>query len=97
MEAVRRVHRDEATWRGIIARQAASGLGVSQFCLQEQLHATVFRRWRARLQGAMPVARAAAEAKKPAFVDLGDLQGRQSACEIRLELGSGVTLTLVRR
>ncbi|MGA7537691.1 MAG: hypothetical protein WBW93_02870 [Steroidobacteraceae bacterium] len=102
MEVRKRIRRDEATWREIFARQAASGLLVSQFCRQEEINPGVFRRWREVLQvpgpgpgkpvKAVPVRR---EIVKP-FVDLGALGTSASRCEIRLELGGGVTLSVVR-
>lgn len=100
MEQARRVHRDEATWREIFARQAGSGLLVSQFCRQERLNPGVFRRWRSALESSSaPQAKAkrsrAAQRAKP-FVDLGALGSGESRWEIRLELGGGVILNLVR-
>jgi hypothetical protein len=101
MEQVnRRIHRDEATWREIFARQAASGLLVSEFCRQEKINPGVFRRWRTALQSMQPARKARArstDAKPtPAFVDLGALKHGGSRCEIRLELGGGVVLHVVR-
>jgi hypothetical protein len=87
MEQGKRIHRDEATWREIFARQAASGLLVSQFCRQEKINPGMFRRWRSALEGA--------QASGKPFVDLGALAG-SSRCEIRLELGGGVVLSVVR-
>jgi hypothetical protein len=96
----RRVHRDEATWREIFARQVASGLLVSEFCRQEKINPGVFRRWRVALQGMQPARKARARSmdEKPtaAFVDLGALNHGGSGCEIRLELGGGVVLYVVR-
>jgi hypothetical protein len=96
----RRVHRDEATWREIFARQVASGLLVSEFCRQEKINPGVFRRWRVALQGMQPARKARARSMdaKPtaAFVDLGALNHGGSRCEIRLELGGGVVLHVVR-
>lgn len=100
MEQIRqRVHRDEATWREIFARQAASGLLVSQFCRQEKINPGIFRRWRTVLESsagqrqASPAHRAKSAA---AFVDLGALEARGARFEIRLELGDGVVLNLAR-
>jgi hypothetical protein len=101
MEQVRRIHRDEATWREIFARQGASGLLVSEFCRQEKINPGVYRRWRLALEGsAQPTAKRSArpsraKAVQP-FVELGPLPGNGSRCEIRLELGGGVILSVVR-
>ena len=101
MEQVKRIHRDEATWREIFARQAGSGLLVSEFCRQERINPGIFRRWRMRLESSpgQGVVRGKGPSRgsgtaKP-FVDLGDLSAG-SRCEIRLELGGGVVLSVVR-
>jgi hypothetical protein len=101
MEQAKRIHRDEATWREIFARQRASGLLVSEFCRQEKINPGIFRRWRLALEGAGEPAGmrsgrgGTAKAAQP-FVDLGRLAGDGSRCEIRLELGGGVILSVVR-
>lgn len=101
MEQARRIHRDEATWREIFARQVASGLLVSEFCRQEKINPGVFRRWRLALEGStQPTTKRSARSgsAKPAqpFVALGALSANGSRCEIRLELGGGVILSVVR-
>jgi hypothetical protein len=101
MEQAKRIHRDEATWREIFARQRASGLLVSEFCRKEKINPGIFRRWRTVLEGSGQETakrsgrRSAAETAQP-FVDLGALAGNGSRCEIRLELGAGVVLSVVR-
>ena len=55
MEKIRRTKRSEAAWRELFARQAQSGLRVSQFCQGEGINAGVFRHWRARLHVATPI------------------------------------------
>jgi len=101
MEQAKRIHRDEATWREIFARQRASGLLVSEFCRQEKINPGIFRRWRTVLEGLGHAAAkrsgrpSTAEPAQP-FVDLGGLEGNGSRCEIRLELGGGVILRVVR-
>ena len=105
MEQVKqhRVYRDEAAWREIFARQAASGLLVSEFCRQEKITPGVYRRWRTLLQGERPGTGKPSAANKqtatpvqPAFVDLGALKQAEARCEIRVELGGGVVLSVVR-
>jgi hypothetical protein len=97
-----RVYRDEAAWREIFARQAASGLLVSEFCRQEKITPGVYRRWRTLLHGEAPGARKSSSTSQqtatpaPAFVDLGALKQAGSRCEIRLELSGGVVLSVVR-
>jgi transposase-like protein len=40
----------EEYWRGVLERQAKSGLGVADFCRQESVSAPSFYFWRRRLQ-----------------------------------------------
>jgi hypothetical protein len=101
MEQVKRIHRDEATWREIFARHAASGLLTSQFCRQEAINPGIFRRWRTKLESSpgphvQRTKRPGGGKAKQSFVDLGELGAGGSGCEIRLELGGGVVLSLVR-
>jgi putative transposase len=92
---------DVQTWGELVTRQAESGLSVQAFCRREGLNAWTFYGWRSRLR-----ARATAE-EPPAngstgvvptrgFIDLGALPSGATRCEIRLELGGGVVLHLVR-
>ena len=101
MEQAKLGHRDEATWREIFARHAASGLLTSQFCRQEGLNPGIFRRWRTKLESpagsqAKRIESARGVKAAQSFVDLGALEAGSSRCEIRLELGGGVVLSLVR-
>jgi hypothetical protein len=44
-------HKDrEVHWRGVLERQAASGLSVTDYCRQESVSAPSFYFWRRRLQ-----------------------------------------------
>ena len=96
----KRVRRSTTAWRELISRQASSGLSVVEFCRDERINASLFRRWRLALSdagGTHPVARAkrAGEAGAP-FIDLGDLRSGGSRFEVRLELGAGVVLSIAR-
>jgi putative transposase len=92
--------RSAETWRDLLARQARSGLSVQAFCRQEQLNAWTFYGWRSRLRGRTAVAETAAVggSTEPAagFIELGALSRNSSRCEIRLDLGGGVVLQVVR-
>jgi putative transposase len=97
--------RSVETWRELVARQARSGLSVRAFCRQERLNAWTFYGWRSRLRGSAVVAedRAVARSQEQeqdreptGFIDLGALRGSSSRCEIRLDLGDGVVLRVVR-
>jgi len=98
----RTIHRSVETWRELVARQERSGLSVQAFCRQERLNAWTFYGWRSRLRksaaGAEDRAVVAREQNRdPAgFIDLGALSGVSSRCEIRLDLGGGVVLQVVR-
>jgi hypothetical protein len=95
----KRIRRSQAQWRALLSRFSDSGLSVSAFCRREALSTASLYRWRSlieRSEGgeALPVV------SEPAFVDLGVVRGesaRGAAVELRLDLGSGLTLHLVRR
>jgi hypothetical protein len=99
-EVIRR--RSIETWRELVARQAGSGLSVQAFCRQRRLSTWTFygRRSRLRQRTAAPETAAAAAdgPTEPAagFIDLGALNRNSSRCEIRLDLGGGVVLQVVR-
>ncbi|HVA19163.1 MAG TPA: hypothetical protein VMU55_03215 [Solirubrobacteraceae bacterium] len=90
------------TWRELVARQTRSGLSVQAFCRQERLNPWTFYGWRSRLRArtapAVTAAVGAPAETEPAagFIDLGALRGSASRCEIRLDLGGGVVLQVVR-
>jgi hypothetical protein len=100
MEAIKRVKRSDATWRELFARQAASGVSVLEFCRAEGINAGLFRRWRSvlngRAKGKRRRRRAQPQAERAPFIDLGGLRSGGSRMEIRLELGSGVVLSIAR-
>lgn len=100
MEKVRRARRGESAWRELVARQARSGLTVRVFCERERISAVSFYGWRARLQeraeGAPVVpGKQRPEGSAAGFIDLGEL-GNRARFQVRLELGDGVVLQLVR-
>jgi hypothetical protein len=89
-------------WRERVAKFTASGLTVRAFCAQEEISIWSFNRWRSRLAG---VDAAQSSAKRNGatpvgpFVDLGTLnapRAQPERCAVRLDLGGGVTLHLVR-
>ncbi len=91
----RRMRRSAESWRIVLAKQLESGLSVAAFCARERLSAANFYQWRSRLgrgSVAEPVARSAVSG---GFVDLGALSG-SSRFELRIELGGGLVLQLVR-
>ncbi|MGH8297582.1 MAG: IS66 family insertion sequence element accessory protein TnpA [Steroidobacteraceae bacterium] len=101
MRNVVRRGRGAQDWRDLMARQAQSGLSVQAFCLREGLNAWTFYGWRSRLRArgaeAQPVVSGSATPEGAAgFINLGTLESAASRCEIRLDLGGGVVLQVVR-
>ena len=101
MSKLKRVRRGAAGWRELISRQAASGVTVAEFCRRQGLHPGLFRRWRSTLEqpGANVVAAPDSEVRAKSmasFIDLGPMGSRASRFDVRLELGDGVVLHLVR-
>jgi transposase-like protein len=92
--------RSVETWRELVARQAGSGLSVQAFCRQERLNTWTFYGWRSRLRERTAAAETAAVSgsTEPAtgFIDRGALSRSSSRGEIRLDLGGGVVLQVVR-
>ena len=105
MEKITRQRRSESAWREIVERQRQSGLTVPEFCEREGIKAASLYGWRSRLrEGSQspPVSPAAPRKSRPSegpssgFIDLGSLGSSGSRFEVRLELGGGVLLHLVR-
>jgi putative transposase len=98
--AVRRRRRSSKEWQSLLSRFAASGLSVAAFCRRESVSTASFQRWRRLVDGGAGGERLG---ETPAgFVDLGTLVGAAADAassgrlEVRLELGGGVVLHLVR-
>ena len=95
--------RKEIEWRQRLARFATYGQGVELFCQAESVSAATFHRWRKQL----------AERDSPThgvgFIDVGLLAAAPAppaparddqvgtALEVRLDLGHGLVLHIVRR
>ncbi|WP_428946840.1 IS66 family insertion sequence element accessory protein TnpA [Acidithiobacillus ferrooxidans] len=101
--------RSAAEWRALVAQQAVSGLPIGAFCRKVSVSTASFYRWQGLLQknGDSGMAAAVtAPRRTPDFVDLGALEdlapsARRDAAasprvELRLELGGGLVLHLVR-
>jgi len=95
--------RSAETWRAMVARFAQSGLTEEAFCEGEGVSPKLFHRW--RMKRGKAIARAVVDksvrvAPTPAstsgFVDLGSLKDSGSKLEMRLDLGGGVLLHVVR-
>ena len=104
MEKIGRERRSESAWREIVARQAGSGLSVQAFCEREGIKSASLYGWRSRLRDDVQYRSLPRRASKPQpsekpvgeFIDLGALGSGSSRFEVRLDLGGGVLLHLVR-
>lgn len=102
MEQIKQ-RRDAHTWRAMLERFASSGLSVAAFCEREGISEASLYRWRSLLQGAgknkkprQQIAVSAAAPIAAEFVELGALRSDSARVEVRLDLGGGVSLTVVR-
>ncbi len=92
----------EVEWKRRLVRFAASGQPVRQFCQAEGVSAASFYRWQGLLSKAVVAPPAAAS-----FIDVGAMpasprttpkvESTGAALEVRLELGHGLVLHIVRR
>jgi hypothetical protein len=97
MEQKRRRRLGAVAWRGLLTRQGQSGMPVEQFCRSEGVSAGSFYRWRTKLAGGAGKAVVSVPAEpKSAFVELGRMSEARGRVEVRLELGDGLVLTVVR-
>ena len=97
----KRIRRGTAEWLKLFSRQSGSGLSVPEFCRREGINAGLFRRWRSMLKDSQTERRVTARTKQAAevsvpFIDLGDLRSRSPRLEVRLDLGSGMVLSIAR-
>ena len=93
------IRRNEAQWRTLVSRFRQSGLSAAVFCRREAVSTASLYRWRGLIER-HDGSEAVAERSEAGFVDLGTLKeesARAAPMELRLELGGGLTLHLVRR
>ena len=95
--------RKEVEWRQRLARFATSGQQIKSFCQAESVSEAVFYRWRKQLAAVGGVAPAGG------FIDVGVLppappvpsttqcEAASATLEVRLDLGHGLVLQIVRR
>jgi len=99
-KAVRQQRLDAQGWRDLVARQVESGLSAREFCEREGVNLWTLYGWRSRLRTGREVCRAPAKQDsgqpRAQFIELGGLKAMSSRWEIRLELGDGISLQLVR-
>ena len=95
-----RARRSEGQWRSLLARHQGSGVGIKAFCRRERISEASFYRWRTILGGERKDGEGVARSMAAAFVDLGTLEAEAAAkptLDLRLDLGDGLVLHLVRR
>jgi putative transposase len=100
MEKTRRRRRTATAWRAVLAGFAQSGLTALAFCEREGISRESFYRWRSKLTispDQPPVRKETGVTSTAAgFIDLGALRPGSSRLELRLDLGGGVRVHLVR-
>ena len=109
MEQIRRKRLGSVAWREVLEQFAASNESVRQFCGREGLSTETFRRWRVQLTATSGQPSTSSRERQPGaahFVDLGSLgaeptpsavsTGSPRRLELKLDLGGGMTLVLVR-
>jgi transposase-like protein len=103
--------RQQAVWHERVRRQAQSGQSIAEFCRREGITAASFYMWRGRHRRRAEAAlgQAAAAVRLPAsFIDVGTMVERPGAAdaipgtpvgriELRIDLGGGMVLQLVRQ
>ena len=100
----KRRHLDAQEWREVLDRFAHSGMTVVAFCKREGVSANSFRRWRSRVAPtpsiqAMPQRDAPAAPSAAGFIELGSCGAASlpaGRLDLKLDLGGGVSLHLVR-
>jgi putative transposase len=94
------VRRNLGERRALLSRFEGSGLAVTAFCRRERISAASFYRWRNESGGALERGDVSGGERPSAFVDLGALRmqaSRTPRLEVKLDLGDGLVLHLVRR
>jgi putative transposase len=96
-----RKRRSRTEWHSLLARYSRSELTVAGFCQAEGICPASFYRWQALLGKDQESRVVSLPGASPGFVDLGplDLSPRTTNphLEIKLDLGGGLVLHLVRR
>lgn len=108
MEAKARTRRqlDAQAWREVFHRFDGGGESVVGFCKREGLNKSSFHRWRQRLAATPAIASTARQVRAAArpspaakFIEMGSMSAAGAPAQrldVRLELGGGLVLQLVR-
>jgi len=90
--------RNRHEWQSLLAKFDGGDMGVEAFCRRQAISVASFYRWRSLLGNGGGGAGLTSDTV-PAFVDLGTLDTAASSkprIELKLDLGDGLTLHLVR-
>jgi len=94
------VRRSRDEWRALLSGFEQSALSVEAYCRRESISAASFYRWRGVVCGKAERRRAVTvHDAAPGFVDLGPLSSappRRARLDLKLDLGDGLVLHLVR-
>jgi len=93
--------RSASDWREIFERRAASGLSIAVFCQREGIAKSSYERWRTQLFAEARDTGAVVARAEMGFMDAGTLgrcakAGTDERIDVRLELGHGIVLHVVR-
>jgi len=95
-----RIIRTPVQWRALLAKFACGSMNVQSFCQAEKISSSAFYHWRDVLGCAATSPSSSSTASTTGFVDLGALTTPTTTpdprIELRIDLGNGVTLTLMR-
>lgn len=94
---------NQALWHERIQAQASSGKSVTHYCRDAAIGVSLFYAWKARLSQSKDVPRVRPVAAQ-SFIDLGSVNAHSapgkvlsdSPLSIRLDLGSGISLSITR-
>ena len=100
-----RRHLSAQAWREVFGRFEGSGDSVVGFCKREGLNTSSFHRWRQRLaltakaSTAPEPGGATRQSAVASFIEMGPMAAARAAAgrlEVRLDLGAGLVLHVVR-
>lgn len=94
------IRRERSEWQSLLSGFEQSTLSVEAYCRRESISAASFYRWRGILGGKpRMVSDDTARDTAPAFVDIGSVSvspAHRGRLDLRLDLGEGLVLRLVR-
>ena len=103
-----RISRSPEQWRDLVTEQRRSGLGLGEFCRRVDASTTAFAKWRKHFAdvpelavGTRAILRkrdaASADEKAATFVEIASpMRAVETGVKLRLDLGGGIVLEVVR-